>query len=89
MDLEFEKDFLISAVGCNQAQISQKIADILNAESYPTAFLLGSDKLVPGVYDGIQKAGLTPGKEISVLGTDNRQWAEYTSPPLASVGFDF
>jgi DNA-binding LacI/PurR family transcriptional regulator len=89
MNLELEKDFLISAAKCNQAQISEKVAAILNAESAPTAFLLGSDKLVSGVYDGIQKAGLTPGKEISVLGTDNRQWAEYTSPPLTSVGFDF
>ena len=89
MNLELEKDFLIGVVGCNQEQISEKVAAILGAESAPTAFLLGSDKLVPGVYDGIQKAGLTPGKDVSVLGTDNRQWANYTSPPLTSVGFDF
>ena len=76
-------------LGAIRNRYRKKLLAILGAESAPTAFLLGSDKLVPGVYDGIQKAGLTPGKDVSVLGTDNRQWANYTSPPLTSVGFDF
>jgi DNA-binding LacI/PurR family transcriptional regulator len=87
--LEFDKRFLIGSSDRDPERIAGEVASLLNTENPPTAFLLASDILVPGVYEGIKRAGLVPGKDIAVLGTDNRPWCEFTSPRLSSVGFDY
>lgn len=87
--LEFDKSFLINCVDRNLKRIADALFELLQNDNRPNAVLLGSDVLVQGAYEGIKKAGMTPGKELSILGTDNRSWCEFTSPGLSSVGFDY
>ena len=87
--MEFNKDFLINCVDRDLERIADALFELLQKDNRPDAVLLGSDVLVQGVYEGIKKAGMIPGKDISVLGTDNRAWCEFTSPALSSAGFDY
>lgn len=87
--LEFDKRLLINSVDRDQNRIADEVSELLQIDNKPTAILLASDVLVQAAYAGIQKAGFTPGEDVSVLGTDNRPWCEFTSPKLSSVGFDF
>lgn len=89
LELEFDKRLLISSADRDPEKIAAKVSELLQLDNKPTALLLGSDMLVQGAYDGIKEAGLTPGKDISILSTDNRPWCEFTSPKLSSVGFDY
>ena len=89
LGLEFNKDFLINCVDRDLERIADALFELLQKDNRPDAVLLGSDVLVQGVYEGIKKAGMIPGKDISVLGTDNRAWCEFTSPALSSAGFDY
>lgn len=89
LGLEFDKDFLINCVDRDLERIAGALFELLQKDNRPDAVLLGSDVLVQGAYEGIKRAGMIPGEDISVLGTDNRAWCEFTSPALCSAGFDY
>lgn len=44
-----------------------------------------NDLMAGGVYDRLEELGLTVGKDISVLGYDNRLLSQYVKPPLTTV----
>ena len=89
LGLEFNKDFLINCVDRDLERIADALFGLLQKDNKPDAVLLGSDVLVQGAYEGIKRAGMVPGEDISVLGTDSRAWCEFTSPALTSAGFDY
>jgi DNA-binding LacI/PurR family transcriptional regulator len=51
----------------------------------PTAVLCASDMMGFGTYEAIQSAGLTIGKDISVMGFDNVPMSDYVLPHLSTV----
>jgi DNA-binding LacI/PurR family transcriptional regulator len=52
-----------------------------------TAVVCWNDFIALGLYGYLQQRGLTPGRDVAVVGFDN-QYAEAALPPLASVGFN-
>lgn len=61
----------------------QRMAALL--ERRPTAVFCFSDRLAFGAYQAIQAAGLTVGRDISVVGFDNDDLAQHMVPPLTTV----
>lgn len=51
----------------------------------PTAFFAGNDMIALGVLLAIRELGLRCPEDVSVVGFDNLDFAETTSPPLSSV----
>jgi len=51
----------------------------------PTAVMCASDMMGFGTYEAIQSAGLTIGKDISVMGFDNVPMCDYVLPHLCTV----
>lgn len=54
----------------------------------PTAVLLGQELMAIGVYSGLQAAGLTPGRDLSVIGFRQNPQLRFLSPSLACFGLD-
>lgn len=44
-----------------------------------------NDLMAGGVYDRLEELGITPGKDISVAGYDNRELSGYYKPPLSTI----
>jgi len=58
--------------------------DILLQEGV-TAIYCMNDLMAGGVYDRLEELGKVIGRDISVLGYDNRELSEYYKPPLTTV----
>lgn len=54
-------------------------------EQQVTAIFCMNDLMAGGVYDLLYEKGLTPGKDISVAGYDNRNVSEYYNPGLTTI----
>lgn len=63
----------------------QAILELLQSEHPPTAALCYSDVVAFGVMLGLQSAGLTPGKEFAVIGSDDINEAALWQPALTTV----
>ncbi len=50
-----------------------------------TAVFCMNDLMAGGVYDRLEELHLTPGKDLSVVGYDNRELSAYYNPPLTTV----
>jgi DNA-binding LacI/PurR family transcriptional regulator len=86
--LEVKPDYLKYIDNKNMSRdIGNAVGELLNCTPRPTAFILSGDRWIKEVYEAIREAGLEPGKDIAVIGTNNRVWADYVSPGLTSVGF--
>lgn len=57
-------------------------------ESAPTAIFATNDMLALGAIRGIREIGLQIPEEISVIGSDNIDFAPYSNPPLTTVHTD-
>jgi DNA-binding LacI/PurR family transcriptional regulator len=51
----------------------------------PTAIFTYNDRLAVGAYQAIRAAGLTIGREVSVVGFDDIPMTEWLDPPLTSI----
>ncbi|WP_328473263.1 LacI family DNA-binding transcriptional regulator [Actinoplanes sp. NBC_00393] len=51
----------------------------------PTAIFAGSDSQATGVYEAVRQAGLTIPGDVSVVGFDDLNFAQWTAPPLTTV----
>ncbi|MEV4534220.1 LacI family DNA-binding transcriptional regulator [Asanoa sp. NPDC049518] len=51
----------------------------------PTAIFAGSDQQATGVYEAVRRAGRTIPGDISVVGFDDLNFAEWTAPPMTTV----
>lgn len=65
----------------------EAVREILNfpKSDRPTAIFCFSDLVAFGVTLGLRKAGLTPGKDIDLVGFDNVPESEILYPPLTTV----
>lgn len=50
-----------------------------------TAIFCMNDIMAGGVYDRLEELGLLPGRDISVVGFDNRDLSNYYRPPLTTI----
>lgn len=58
---------------------------VLLDEARPTAFVCASDTLAMGVLRTLGERGLTPGRDVAVVGFDDSQVAQVVPPGLTSV----
>ncbi|MET7425016.1 LacI family DNA-binding transcriptional regulator [Dactylosporangium sp. NPDC005555] len=58
---------------------------LLELPDPPTAIFAGSDQQATGVYEAVRRAGLTIPGDISVVGFDDLNFAQWTAPPLTTV----
>jgi LacI family transcriptional regulator len=54
-----------------------------------TAVIVGTDGMAQGSLRALHEAGLRIPEDVSVVGFDNSELAEYTEPPLTTVEFKF
>ena len=50
-----------------------------------TAIFCMNDIMAGGVYDRLEERGVLPGRDISVVGFDNRDLSNYYKPPLTTI----
>lgn len=50
-----------------------------------TAIFCMNDVMAGGVYDRLEERGMVPGKDISVVGFDNRELSNFYKPPLTTI----
>lgn len=63
-------------------QIAERIA-AMPPDKRPTGFVLINEKLSVGLYAGLYEAGLTPGRDMAIIGRDSTS-AHYLTPKLTS-----
>ena len=63
----------------------REAASVLLDEASPTAFVCASDTLAMGVLHALSRRGLSPGRDIAVVGFDDSQVAQLVPPGLTSV----
>ncbi|WP_196258093.1 LacI family DNA-binding transcriptional regulator [Pelagibacterium limicola] len=61
---------------------------IAGMEDRPTAMILVNEKTAIGFYRGLGDAGLTPGKDIAVIGFRESPQARFLTPALTSYAMD-
>lgn len=67
------------------ASAYQCTREMLEGGDYPTALIVANDQMCVGVYQALQERGLTPGKDVSVIGYDNMEYSEWMFPTLTTV----
>ncbi len=63
----------------------EAVQAVLNHPDPPTAIFCFSDLIAFGVIIGLRNAGLTPGKDMDIVGFDNVPETEISYPPLTTV----
>lgn len=58
---------------------------LLNQKTHPTAVICSSDTIAIGAYQVAQSMGLSIGKDISIIGYDDIQLAQFLYPPLTTI----
>lgn len=51
----------------------------------PSAILCATDRMAVGCLRALQRQGLTPGRDVSVIGYDDLPLARFTDPPLTTM----
>lgn len=59
--------------------------DLLAKSKDCDAIFCFNDVMAAGVYDYLRESNLVPGKDINVAGFDNRDFAEFMTPPLTTM----
>lgn len=60
-------------------------AGLIQQAQRPTAVICGNDVIAVGALSGAEQAGLNVPGDISIVGFDNIDIAQFTNPPLATV----
>jgi LacI family transcriptional regulator len=60
-------------------------ARTLLAEKQPTAFVCATDRMAIGAMRAVKEAGLTVGRDVSVIGHDNISASAFTEPALTTM----
>jgi LacI family transcriptional regulator len=63
----------------------EALQKVLQLDNPPTAIFCFSDLVAFGVMLGIRNSGLTPGKDIAVVGFDDIPESGVANPPLTTV----
>ena len=87
LDIEVSDDNIIisnSRFCLGGYEAGKQLASI-PAEKRPTACFVAYDSMAYGVMRAVREAGLNIPDDISIIGVDNNEVSEYTSPALSSV----
>ncbi|MGR3806369.1 substrate-binding domain-containing protein [Pasteurella testudinis] len=63
----------------------ESMQQLLQLNPRPSAVFASSDTIAIGAYQAAWRAGLAVGKDISIIGYDNIELAQYLSPPLTTI----
>ncbi len=63
----------------------REASSVLLDEAHPSAFVCASDTLAMGVLHTLSERGLTPGRDVAVVGFDDSQVAQVVPHGLTSV----
>lgn len=75
--------------GATDVETGRQIAlDLLTGDSPPTAFVCALDLAALGVIQAIKSLGLTPGRDVSVIGYEGIPEGEFIEPALTSFYVD-
>ncbi|MBI4730545.1 MAG: LacI family DNA-binding transcriptional regulator [Chloroflexi bacterium] len=87
-NLEIYDDYIIE---CDFSETSGQVAMhlLLDLPNPPTAVITASDICAFGAMHAISTRGLTPGKDISVVGFDNIRMASHWQPSLTTIAQPF
>jgi LacI family transcriptional regulator len=59
--------------------------ELLRGQPQPTAIICATDGMAIGALKAIRSFGLTPGRDVSVIGYGDLPFAAHTEPPLSTV----
>jgi LacI family transcriptional regulator len=59
--------------------------EMLNQRPRPTGIFAANDRMAIGAIAAAREAGLRVPEDLSVVGLDDIEWAEFTQPPLTTV----
>jgi LacI family transcriptional regulator len=80
-------DFIV-ATGINRRQALEIITPILDRPDRPDAIICYNDLMAFGVMLAMQRLGLTPGKEVALVGFDDISESELWTPALTTISID-
>ncbi|MCR4265821.1 LacI family DNA-binding transcriptional regulator [Nitratireductor sp. ZSWI3] len=86
-DLEV-KDSNLRASAISRAAAMSEALELLQREDRPSAIICYNDVMAFGVMLAMLKCGLTPGKEVAVVGFDNIPESSLWTPSLTTVSID-
>jgi LacI family transcriptional regulator len=84
VDLPFDPD-LVREGDFSQPVGFQQAQKLLQLSEPPTAIIASNDAMAFGVMDAAKAAGLTIGRDISIVGFDDIFMASQTYPPLTTI----
>ncbi len=64
--------------------VAAQLLGASDAKARPTAFVCATDAIALGVMAAVREAGLSVGKDVSVIGYGNSEAGQFSQPPLAS-----
>jgi LacI family transcriptional regulator len=82
--IEFDETLIIENTVTREGGLNA-VNKALQLSNPPTAAFCFNDFVARGVLQGLKEAGLTPGKDMAVVGFDNVQETVTYSPPLTTV----
>jgi len=82
--IEIDESIVIDSLPTREGGMDA-VRQLLSQRNLPTAIFCFSDLVAFGVMQGIREAGLTPGKDIAIVGFDNIPEAEIFYPSLTTV----
>jgi DNA-binding LacI/PurR family transcriptional regulator len=82
-NLDVQYDW-VTLVEWDNEKVRTEVRRMMTAPRRPTALIIYDDHVNP-VYAELRACGLVPGKDVSVVGTDDMSWAAHVEPPLTTV----
>lgn len=83
-DIPFELDLVRPGTWEPSAGYEQTLA-LLDLDQPPTAIFCANDLMALGCYDALKERGLRVPEDMSVIGYDDREIAQFMRPPLTTV----
>ena len=82
--IELDQSLVIDSLPTREGGV-EAARQLLSQSIRPTAIFCFSDLVAFGVVQGVREAGLTPGKDIAIVGFDNIPEAEIFYPSLTTI----
>ncbi|MED4691271.1 LacI family DNA-binding transcriptional regulator [Peribacillus frigoritolerans] len=82
--LEVDESLVIDSVPTREGGL-EAVLKVLENPNPPTAIFCFSDLIAFGVMQGLMMKGITPGKDMDIVGFDNVPVAEIYHPPLTTI----
>ncbi|MEY8735673.1 LacI family DNA-binding transcriptional regulator [Peribacillus frigoritolerans] len=82
--LEVDESLVVDSAPTREGGL-EAVLKVLENPNPPTAIFCFSDLIAFGVMQGLMMKGITPGKDIDIVGFDNVPVAEIYHPPLTTI----